>query len=370
MVVNHAGILTDWLKENNVASAVFINDENNRSQHGAYLYGLPQDSILVATAKGQFAVCVWDENYAKKIGLSVAVPYTMFDRDKIKAVAGMLKMLKVSAKSKVELPPITSYPDFLKFVDALSQYNVLCREKGAHEFVSQCRQIKDSFEISAHKMAAKITNIIIDKIENDLVKGKIKTEIDVALLIEKELRKNDAESTSFDTLVAGPERSCEIHAFPPYTKNEFPAEGLSIIDFGVKYYGYCSDVTLTIAKGKLTAAQEKQLNLVQKAYDVGLKYYTQGVSVRTAAMKVDEVFAKAKRKMPHSLGHGIGLDIHEMPFVRANAPLEDIFEPGMIVTLEPGLYDEKIGGCRLENDVLITEKGNEVLTNSRIIRLP
>ena len=73
--------------------------------------------------------------------------------------------------------------------------------------------------------------------------------------------------------------------------------------------------------------------------------------------------------MPHSLGHGIGLEAHEYPVIKSSVACENIFLPGMIVTLEPGLYDPNTGGCRLENDVLITDNGNEVLTHSRIIRL-
>ena len=73
--------------------------------------------------------------------------------------------------------------------------------------------------------------------------------------------------------------------------------------------------------------------------------------------------------MPHTLGHGIGLEIHEFPRVSTKMPADVTFKPGMIITLEPGLYDEKLGGVRLENDVLITEEGNEVITHSKIIRL-
>ena len=71
--------------------------------------------------------------------------------------------------------------------------------------------------------------------------------------------------------------------------------------------------------------------------------------------------------MPHTLGHGIGLEIHEYPRVSTKMPADLYFQPGMILTLEPGLYDETLGGTRLENDILITENGNEVLTHSRII---
>ena len=73
--------------------------------------------------------------------------------------------------------------------------------------------------------------------------------------------------------------------------------------------------------------------------------------------------------MPHGLGHGIGLEIHESPFIRQRTNPEKTFQPGMIITLEPGLYDKELGGVRLENDILITEDGNEVISNSRIIRL-
>ena len=72
-------------------------------------------------------------------------------------------------------------------------------------------------------------------------------------------------------------------------------------------------------------------------------------------------------KMPHSLGHGTGLDIHEEPFIRVKT--EAKFQAGNIVTIEPGLYVQGLGGCRLENDILITEQGNEVLTNSKIYYL-
>ena len=154
-----------------------------------------------------------------------------------------------------------------------------------------------------------------------------------------------------------------------YTAAEWPGEGLSILDFGVVYKGYTSDTTVTIAKGKLSDAQEKQLALVQKAYDECLKLYTKEHTIYEAAKKADTIFAAAKKKMPHTLGHGIGLEIHETPRVSTKTDSSIHFEPGMIVTLEPGLYDENTGGVRLENDVLITDSGNEVITHSRIIRI-
>ena len=109
------------------------------------------------------------------------------------------------------------------------------------------------------------------------------------------------------------------------------------------------------------------VELVQKAAEEALPFYKAGEQIKIAGLAADGVFDRAKRKMPHTLGHGIGLEIHEFPRVRSKQAPEVMFEPGMIVTLEPGLYDPSLGGVRLENDVLITETGNEVITHSRII---
>ena len=228
---------------------------------------------------------------------------------------------------------------------------------------------KDEYEIECTKEACRAGDLIIDAIDAKIRTGEIKTESDVALLIEKMLRENGCQRTGFDTLAAGPSRSFAIHAFPGYTNADWPAQGLSILDFGVVYNGYTSDTTVTVARGPLTQAQEDQLNLVQKAYDESLKIYMPGCKIYDAAKKAENVFAAEKRKMPHTLGHCIGLEIHEKPTVQARTVTDTVFKPGMIVTCEPGLYDVETGGCRLENDVLITENGHEVITHSRIIRL-
>jgi Xaa-Pro dipeptidase len=164
-------------------------------------------------------------------------------------------------------------------------------------------------------------------------------------------------------MAAGPTRSFGIHAFPAYTGGRFGGSGLSILDFGLKYAGYTSDVE------PLTKTQEKMLSLTEKAYKLALSMIKPDVSAKDIGIAVDTFFGRSKKVMSHSLGHGIGLEAHEAPYLRSRADNEWILEPGMIITLEPGLYDTVHGGCRLENDILITETGAEVLTNARIIRL-
>ena len=363
-------ILIEEMKNTNIQAVVFSDNEHHRNPAVRYYTNHPSDAIFIITKNGKSVLCPWDINIAnQKAFVETIIPFTKFDRDEIKAVDGILKKLGLPENSRIEISPETSYLDFLDFVDRLPQYDVSCKNHGMHDFAVQQRMIKDEYEIQCTKKACEITNKIIDTIETQIKKKKIKTELEVALLIESECRKAGCEKTSFETLAAGPSRSFAIHCFPSYTNANFAENGLSILDFGVCYEGYASDVTLTIAKGKLSEKQEQMLSLVQEAFDEALKYYKKDIPVRNAAMKVDKIFAKAKMKMPHSLGHGTGLEIHEAPFVRSKASLETVFQPGMIVTLEPGLYDPELGGCRYENDILITESGNEVLTQSRIVRI-
>ena len=362
--------LATYLSEKGLGAAVFIDNENHRCPSLRYFTGHPTDAIFVINVDGKCILSPWDENLAKERAVvNKIVPFTRYERDDVKAVSGMLKMLKVPGTSKVEIPCSTSYPEFLHFVDGLSNYDVICKEDGVETFAAELRAVKDEYELTCIRTAAKITDSIIDVIEAKIKAGEITTEMDVALLIEKECRLAGCEGTGFETLAAGPARSFAIHCFPPYTNGTFPAKGLSILDFGVKYNGYTSDVTLTIAKGSLSEAQEKQLALVEKAYNQALPLYQKDLPIKGPAVKVDEIFAKAKRFMPHSLGHGIGLETHETPSIRIKTPQEAVFKVGMVATLEPGLYDPELGGCRFENDILITETGPEVLTHSRIIRL-
>ncbi|MCR5614027.1 Xaa-Pro peptidase family protein [Treponema sp.] len=362
--------LAGFMIENKINVAVFEDSEDHRDANVRYFCGHISDGILIITDDAKATLIPWDINLAQQNAFAdKVIPFTNYERDNVRAIKAVLNTLPVKQKQVVEIPTKYSYTLFLRIVDSLSGWDVRCRENGCHDYATALRALKDEYEIACIKEAAKIGDKIIDGIEQRIRKGKIKTETDVALFIESECRKYGCEKTGFDTLAAGPERSFAIHCFPNYTAGQWPGEGLSILDFGVVYKGYTSDTTLTVAKGKLSKKQEELISLVQKAAESALEFYKNGIAVRTAAAKVDEIFAKAKRSMPHGLGHGIGLEIHEFPFVRQRAEPDTQFLPGMIVTLEPGLYDKQLGGVRLENDVLITENGNEVITHSRIIRL-
>lgn len=370
MYLKRRADLYTWMARNSISIVVLEDTEGRRDPSVRYFSGHPSDALLIMTITGHSVLCPWDENLAQKHAfVDVIVPYTDFGRQPVKAVQGINSKIGVPLRSRIEIPENTPYPLFLRYVEALFEYDVICRENGVSAEILRMRSIKNDEEIAIIEKACKITDDLINLIEKQVRNGKIKTETDVALLIEREARAAGAEGTGFETLAAGPARSFGIHSYPAYTNQPFPAPGLSILDFGIKYEGYTSDVTLTIAMGELSSAQEKQIALVEKAYASALDLYKPGIATRESSLKVDEIFRKAKKSMPHALGHGIGLEAHEGPAIRNKEDNLWVYEKGMVVTLEPGLYDPVHGGCRLENDILITETGNRVLTNSRIIRL-
>jgi Xaa-Pro dipeptidase len=138
----------------------------------------------------------------------------------------------------------------------------------------------------------------------------------------------------------------------------------------VKVDGYTSDVTLTVARGKLSAEQDRMIGLVEEAYATAVQAIRPGVSPVEPAGRADAIFSAAGWKMPHSLGHGIGLDAHEAPLLRAQSEdAEQDIAPGMVFTIEPGLYHPAHGGVRWENDFLVTETGVQLLTKARILRI-
>lgn len=361
-----------WMARESIALVMFADSERQRSPSVRYFTGHPCDAVLFLTVTGESVLCPWDENLAARCAdAEKIIPYTDFRMDPVEACKCVAVLLGTPARSNIEIPGTTSYPEFLSYVDALRDFDVICRTGGAGQALADMRMIKDGDEIAQIRKACGIADAIAAMIEKKVRAGQLKTETDVALFIEKEARKAGAEGTSFETLAAGASRSQMIHAFPASGSGVFGGPGLSILDFGVKYQGYASDKTLTFVSGSLTAPQEKMIAAVEKAYAESLPLYHPGKPVREAAQKADDVFSRIRCKMPHGLGHGIGLEIHEAPFVRSRLSGADgtVFQPGMVVTLEPGLYSAKEGGVRLENDILITETGNEVLTDSRIVYL-
>ena len=348
--------------------------ENVRNISVRWLTGHPMDALLVVFASGKTVLVPWDVNTANERSVvGQIIPYATYKRSFRDAVTGVLRENGTAADHRVEFPGRTSHLRWKELQEDLPGVQIVLRPDGFESFIGKARVVKDATEVAALEKSARITNELIDLVVSSLTaKGRADKarELDMAQLIEREALARGAEGAGFETLAAGPARSWAIHPFPSFSAGPFAAKGLSILDFGVKLDGYTSDVTLTIARGRLSPEQDRMIGLVEDAYAAAVSTAQPGVSPQAPARAADEIFTAAGWKMPHALGHGIGMDTHEAPLLRSEGdPSDPALVPGMAFTIEPGLYDPVQGGVRWENDVLMTEKGARILTTSRIVRI-
>jgi len=364
------GRVAERLAADGIGAALFEDAEGCRDLALRYLSGQPGDALLVIGADGRSILVAWDVNLAHLMASADEIlAYTDFGRLPARALGAALERIGAPKGAKVELPSSFAYPRYVDFVELLPDYDLVCRSGGVDGTVRASRSVKDSSELEIYRRVADITNGVMDEIEAGVRSLSIKTELDVALFIERAARQAGCEGTGFETLAAGPSRSWGIHAFPPYGAGAFGAEGMSILDFGLKLEGYTTDVTMSFARGKLGPERERMIGLVERVHEETIAMMKPGESCRAIALRADEIFAEAGLAMPHALGHGIGLEAHEAPSIRSREDNIDRLEVGHIVTSEPGLYNPEQGGVRWEDDILITPMGGEVITKSRIVRL-
>jgi Xaa-Pro dipeptidase len=364
--------LAAGLSERGIFALVLEDFEGLRTRSLRYLCGHPMDGILFVFASGASVLVPWDVNMAaERAVVDRVVPYAEFRRSFRTAVTSVLREngLEAAGERRIELQGRTPHTRYGELAADLEGTEIRCGEL-TDGLLSRMRALKDAQERDALGRAGRITDGVLACLPQMLAESGTLTEVEVAQRVEREALSRGAEGLGFETLAAGPRRSWGIHPFPAYSAGPFGGDGLSILDFGIVVEGYTSDVTVTVARGRLTREQETMLALVQEAYAASVTACVPGASTQAPAIAADAVFAAAGWSMPHSLGHGIGLDAHESPLIRAaGEPSDQGLAAGMAFTIEPGLYHPDHGGVRLENDVLMTEEGPRLLTSARIIRL-
>lgn len=226
--------------------------------------------------------------------------------------------------------------------------------------IEKLRLIKSESEIKILKEAARIADAAFDHIIKFIQPGI--TELEVSNELEFFMRKAGAISSSFDTIVASGVRSALPHGVA--TDKIIEKGDFITLDYGAYYQDYVSDITRTIAVGDPDPKLKEIYDIVYEAQKRGLKDLKPGMSGKEAdALTRDYITEKGYGEyFGHSTGHGIGLEVHEGPNLSMKS--QYILEPGMVVTVEPGIYVAGLGGVRIEDDTIITENGNERLTHS------
>jgi Xaa-Pro aminopeptidase len=226
--------------------------------------------------------------------------------------------------------------------------------------VETLRAVKDPDELSRMRDAASLISRVFSDVV-PLIKPGI-TELDLASEIEYQIKKGGGSGPAFETIVASGPRSAWAHARP--TPKALGKGELVVLDHGAIMRGYCSDMTRTVFLGKAPRRVRTLYGAVLAAQEAAKRAIRPGVKAGDVDLAARDVLKKLKlaRYFTHSTGHGLGMEVHEMPRIGKND--ETILREGMVITVEPGVYIEGLGGIRIEDDVVVTDAGALDLTSA------
>jgi Xaa-Pro aminopeptidase len=221
------------------------------------------------------------------------------------------------------------------------------------------RAVKQPMEISAIRQALKIQRQAFRRTLDQLRPGQ--TENQVAAFLEYQMRLLGADGASFPTIAAADANAALPHAIPGPRK--LRRGGILLIDWGARFRGYCGDLTRVVALGKMPPKLREVYKVVLDAQLAAIDAVGPGKRLKDIDAVARCMIEKAGygEYFGHGLGHGIGLDIHEQPVLSRRAKGE--LRPGHVVTVEPGIYLPGVGGVRIEDDVLVTARGRQVLSD-------
>lgn len=356
MMQNRMANLSKWMKENQIDVSVITSTENVFYLSGFYsdpherLLGLvlfqEEEPFLVCPAmeKGDAKRSGWDYDI---IGYTdIENPWDLIHK-KIKARTN--KITKVAIEK--EHLNVERY-------EALNTMFPNTTYASAEEKLQQLRMIKDDKEMSILREACKLADYAVEVGCSEIREGK--TELEIVAAIEFELKKKGITDMSFATMVLTGANGASPHGTPGMTKIQ--KGDLVLFDLGVIVDGYCSDITRTVAFGDINDKQQEIYDTVLKAQLAAIDASKSGVTCSEVDLTARKIISDAGygEYFPHRLGHGLGIGVHEYPSLTETNSLK--LEPGMVYTIEPGIYVPNVAGVRIEDDVLVTENGVEILT--------
>ena len=347
-MIERVNKLQAQLEKNEIDALLVTKRENIR-----YLSGFTGSSgVIVITSDS--ASFITDFRYTEQANDQVkGYDIIELDTSLIKSVADVVSRESIK-RLGIEQDAMTvgQYRAYEKEVDAQ-----LIETSG---IVEKLRLIKDESEIKIMKEAAAIADAAYTHIQTFIRPGR--TEREVANELEMFMRSKGADSSSFDMIVASGLRSALPHGVA--SDKVIQTGELVTLDFGAYYKGYCSDITRTLAVGPISDELRQIYDTVLRAQLAGVEGIRAGITGIEADALTRDIIKEAGygEYFGHSTGHGLGMEVHEAPGLSFRS--DTVLEPGMVVTIEPGIYINGVGGCRIEDDVVITEDGCYLLTQS------
>ncbi len=316
-----------------------------------YTTGFLGDDSWAAITKGNVYLLT-DSRYTEQA--QSECPYcTIIERsDSLSELVSKL-VKKLKSVRTVTVEKSTSLADF----EALRKH-AEARPKSIANVIETVRSSKAVSEITAIKTAARIAAQALKRTLRYIKPGV--TESELAGMLDFQIRKLGA-TNSFPTIIAFGPNASRPHHQP--SRKKLKQKDTVLIDFGAKYKGYCSDITRCFVVGRPTAFYQKVYDVVEQAQAAAIKMIKAGVKITHVDAAAREVIDK--NDLPvygHGTGHGLGLEIHESPFLKVDA--KGTLQAGQVITIEPGLYIPGKLGVRIEDDVLVTETGCRILTRN------
>ena len=221
------------------------------------------------------------------------------------------------------------------------------------------RVIKEEYEIEKIKKACEITDRAFEYIIKNIRRGM--TEKELAFELNYQMMKNGAEGLAFDTIVTSGPNSSMPHAVP--TDRIIKENDIILFDFGAKYDGYCSDCSRTIFTGTPTEKQKKYYDFVLKQQEKAINSFRDGINIKTIVNNREEDYEAEKINLIHAIGHGVGLEIHEEPFLRGT--VDNFLKKDSVIAIEPGIYFPGEFGIRIEDTCRVLKEWCSPLTKSK-----
>jgi Xaa-Pro aminopeptidase len=348
--------IRQWLSENGLDAAVFINHEPVLDSNIAYLSGFSgmlNGALLLTPENIHLITTELDYERAQSQAHADDIfkcKHSLHLYQSIRHHCGKYKKIGVvKNKFTVEMMErMKMRPSGLVDVSSLM-------ERG--------RMVKEPGEIEAIRKSASMCNSGVKFLEGFLREGVKENEI--AAEIERTLKMVGSERPPFDTIVTSGQRSMFIHPSPPASDTPI-ARGLGIVDFGAVHMEYSSDITVPFLHGRPSGRQQQMIDTVSNVWSSLEKTIKAGVKTKVLHDIYEKKLKSAGFGVKHSIGHSVGLDVHEYPSL-SGTDVE--LKVDMVLAIEPGVYEKNAGGFRLENMVLVKKNGCEMLTKSKLIRM-
>lgn len=339
--------LRSKLKAHNIEGMIVTNPVNIK-----YLTGIEAEGVLLLTRKEN--IYITDSRYIEMVQsiLTIADEITVMNVRNVTQEDYEAFFLFCENVGFEE-----DYVTYAKYKEYLRRYKINNFVETEH-IIEKQRVYKDKDEIENIRKACELTDKCFEHLLNFIKIGM--TEKEIAYEIERFFIKNGANGLAFESIVASGVNSSKPHAVP--TDKTIQAGDIITLDFGCKYNGYCSDMTRTIFVGYVQEYIKKIYDVVLKNQEQTLRQMYDGANTKILFKMVDNDFRNYKQELVHALGHGVGLDVHEEPVMSLKN--EKTLRENMVVTNEPGIYIPGKFGVRIEDTVLITKSGYEVLTKS------